>query len=354
MEEADEAQRIVDETTGSINNDGDDARTNASPIDDNDDPTPVPDTTATIQNALMTLLGNSVSSKGTDVRSPDKFTGVDRTKFRTYIAQCRLVFRANPVKFNTDTKQVTYACSYLDGLAFQWYQNALELDEDPLWFDNWNLFKNELQSQFGEVNIEATAERNIRTLNMKTSDNITTYITKFHTLANNLQWNNEALVSEFRQGLAGRIKDELQHVERDHWTLNDLEARCLKIDYRYWERQNERGSETHEPRIVQKTTTTHQQTTNFRNRDPRSNDPRPPRSNVEKTTTISTNLPPLPLDKTGHVTSAERQRRIDKGLCHYCGGSHKIDDCPKKKDTGNYQRANTRMATATFAIQGNE
>jgi hypothetical protein len=68
------------------------------------------------------------------------------------------VFRANPKKFDTDTKQVTYACSYLDGLAFQWYENYLELEDEPEWFDNWKLFREELSKQFGEVNYRATTE----------------------------------------------------------------------------------------------------------------------------------------------------------------------------------------------------
>jgi hypothetical protein len=310
-------------------------------------------TPANFQDTLLSLLGQSVSTKGTDVRPPDKFSGTDRSKFRTYIAQCRLVFRANPHKFNTDTKQVTYACSYLDGIAFQWYQNALELDEDPVWFDNWSLFKNELQSQFGEVNVEASAERNIRLLNMKHNDQITTYITKFHTYSNNLSWNDEALVSEFRRGLAGRIKDELQHIDHENWTLNDLEHRCLKIDYRYWERQSEKWNETSDRRVVTESTTTQKtfSSSHKHPRDKRSGD----RSTTYRETSskpVNTDKP-LPLDKSGHLTADERQRRIDHHLCSYCGGKHELEKCPKKKDT-RQNRENTRMATATFTIQGNE
>ena len=71
----------------------------------------------------LTRADEPPSSKGTDVRSPDKFNGLDRSKLRTYFAQCLLVFRANPCKFDTDTKKITYACSYLDGLAFEWYEH---------------------------------------------------------------------------------------------------------------------------------------------------------------------------------------------------------------------------------------
>jgi hypothetical protein len=312
---------------------------------------------ANFQDTLLSLLGESASSKGTDVRAPDKFNGTDRSKFRTYIAQCRLVFRANPRKFNTDTKQVTYACSYLDGLAFQWYQNALELDEDPQWFDSWTLFKDELQAQFGEVNTEAAAERDIRLLNMKTNDQITMYITKFHTFANNLSWNDEALVSEFRRGLAGRIKDELQHVDRDDWTLRDLEARCLRIDYRYWERQQEKSSDPSEPRVVAKTTTTIQQFENNHrsSRDPRRRQDRRPQRTTTSTTinTSRTNDNALPLDQSGHLKANERQRRIDNNLCPYCGGKHTLDNCPKKTNRGP-QRENNRMASTTFSVQGKE
>jgi hypothetical protein len=346
---------IIDERPSLDNPDNDD-HSDHIPVDnpvDHGRHSLSPPTPDIFQTTLANILRESVASpKGTDVRSPDKFNGLDRSKFRTYIAQCRLVFRANPRKFDTDTKQVTYACSYLDGLAFQWYQNFLDLDEDPLWFDNWSLFKKELQAQFGEVNVEATAERNIRTLNMKHGDQITTYITKFHTFANNLAWNDEALVSEFRRGLAPRIKDELQHVDKDNWTLRELQDRALRIDYRYWERQNEKGSEHSDHRPIIKTVTTSSQKTII---------PRDHRREVRQERSTRTSYPAakpsstLPLNQDGHIKDDERQRRIDKGLCLYCGDSkHLINDCPKKPKDDRFPRANTRMATATFAIQGKE
>lgn len=315
---------------------------------DNDDeePAAIPkdDTSQVIKAALTSILSDVVtSSKGTDVRAPDKFTGLDRSKFKTYIAQCRLVFRANPKRFDTDTKQVTYACSYLDGLAFQWYQNFLDLDKDPAWFDNWKLFREELSKQFGEVNAEAVAERNIRGLQMRTSDSIVSYLTQFHSYANLLAWNDEALVSEFRRGLAGRIKDELAHLDRDQWTLHDLEARCIRIDHRYWERQKERTFEVSDNRPSKATSSTPTTTTTQRAPSKAFQSARP------KTSTTAASI--LPLDESGRITADERQRRIDNNLCHYCGGPHRLDNCPKKPTSS---KTNVRQATVSFNVSGNE
>ena len=56
-------------------------------------------------SALAQLLDRS-STRGTDVRHPDKFNGIQRSKYRTFIAQCSLVFRANPHKFKKDSTKV--------------------------------------------------------------------------------------------------------------------------------------------------------------------------------------------------------------------------------------------------------
>jgi FtsZ-interacting cell division protein YlmF len=307
-----------------------------------------------IVKAITTEI--SPSTKGTDVRAPDKFSGTDRTKFKTYVAQCRLVFRANPRKFDTDTKKVTYACSYLDGLAFQWYQNYLELDDEPLWFDNFRLFVKELREGFGEIDAQAAAERDIRLLSMRSSDNITTYITKFHTFANLLEWNDTALVSEFRRGLAGRIKDELVHVPKDHWTLKELQTASIKIDNRYWERQNEKTNERSYDRKDKdaKDDKEHgkESSNDDRNkRHDRHNNKKRPRYNKDRSPRSNdSSKPDLPLNREGKVTNEEKQRRIDLKLCAYCGGKHKFEDCTIKPKANE----KARQAVTTFTVQGNE
>ena len=82
----------------------------------------------------------------------------------------------------------------------------------------------------------------------------------------------------------------------------------------------------------------------------------PPRSVARPVTSTGLHTPPLsghpvrpsaydrpfPLDSTGKVQEAERVRRLAKGLCPYCGGTHSLDNCPRRNPT-------SRPAPSTYA-----
>lgn len=305
--------------------------------------------------AKMSSKTDESTPKGTDVSRPTKFSGRDRHKLRTFIAQCMLVFRASPKKFDTDTKKITYATSYLDDLAFGWYENFLELDEEPAWFHDWKLFKDELQSNFGLINAAPEAERQLRLLKMRSDQHVVEYITNFQTQANRLNWNDEALLSQFRQGLPSRIKDELARVPTRDLDMLQFREVVIDIDERYWERVAERKNESNHTEVIRETRrdpgSTKSTYTKVTTKDPASTRSKyDPKRSVS--TTVTTYNPdkaqdkPLPLDSAGHVKQAEKERRAAKGLCAYCGDKHNIDDCPKRP-----ARAMARSSKATFSIQ---
>ena len=63
---------------------------------------------------------------------------------------------------------------------------------------------------------------------------------KFTEHAAFMGWNDIALYSEFHQGLAECIKNQLLNFDFPH-TLKQLKIDVLKCDNRYWERQHERA-----------------------------------------------------------------------------------------------------------------
>jgi hypothetical protein len=352
-----------------VNRDDDDSRSNfeeeGSQNDDDRANTPTIDNPTSNINTLaqatlialirtLTRSNEPPSSKGTDVRSPDKFNGLDRSKLRTYFAQCLLVFRANPRKFDTDTKKVTYACSYLDGLAFDWYENIVDQPDEPAWFHDWTLFRTTLDYHFGEINPSHAAERKIRNLHMTERDTVINYITKFRTYLGKLDWNDKAITAEFRRGLNGRIKDNLAKVDYEDLDFANLEQLVIKIDARHQERRMERDHERHgnadevRPRPHREdgrpsTRRSSPTTTNIGYL-------KPTVTTTSQTTVSTSKQPPsktnLPLDSKGKVTEEEKARRARLGLCSYCGGKHTIDDCTVKPKT------NLRAATTTFSVQG--
>ena len=194
-----------------------------------------------------------------------------------------------------------------------------------------------------------TDEHNLDTLYMRDNQKINDYITRFRTYSAKLEWVDNPLKYAFRKGLANRILDELARVDTPD-TLSDLIELSLKIDNRHWERERERklhpraanihtASSNPAPRREQRSTREPQRDS----RSPRPTD-RPqrtfdrPKKDLERV-----------LNQDGKLNASEKARRAERGLCNYCGGPHKIDDCPvrpKSNIPGRRARTSTSAQVA--------
>ena len=83
-------------------------------------------------NRLARSSRSSESSSRTKVREPDTFDGTDPKKLRTFLVQCELNFQDRPKAFRTDRTKVTFAQSYLKGMALEWFEPDLLVQEIPL------------------------------------------------------------------------------------------------------------------------------------------------------------------------------------------------------------------------------
>jgi hypothetical protein len=285
------------------------------------------------------------TGKGPDARAPERFDGTDPSKLRTFLAQCRIVFLNHPRRFPDDRSKTLYAGSYLSGIAQDWFEPfTRDVGEAALVLENWPHFQERLEKVFGDSNAVATAEYRLSTLRMKETDHISNYITRFRTYAADLHWDDSPLKFAFRRGLAERILDELARADVPD-TLSDLIERALRIDNRYWERQRERklfpsarlGAQSMDHSSASnKTGGNRPQYNNNKKTFNKSDktDRKPPRKDLDRV-----------LTKTGRLNDAEKARRAEKGLCAYCGGPHKIDQCPVKPAT-----ANARLMRATSEL----
>ena len=64
-------------------------------------------------------------SSCTKVHEPNTFDGTDSKKLRTFLVQCELNFQDRLKAFWTDHAKVTYAQSYLKGMALEWFKPDL-------------------------------------------------------------------------------------------------------------------------------------------------------------------------------------------------------------------------------------
>jgi Retrotransposon gag protein len=168
------------------------------------------------------------------LREPEPFTGKDSKKLKAFIFQCQLYFCNSD--FDSDSKKVTFALSYLWDVAQEWFEPGISgLTDEPLeWFDNREAFLDELRTNFGPYDKTGNAEQKLTNLRMRDNQRVSDYLVRFSGLALRCSWEEPALRYRFYEGLPPRIKDELSKSEKPR-TLQVLKQKVQNIDERYWE-----------------------------------------------------------------------------------------------------------------------
>ena len=168
-------------------------------VEDKSSSIPVDDLVSTLRS-----FGKTSSKLGTigNLREPEPFTGRDPKKLKPFLFQCRLYFQGSS-EFEDDSKRVTFALSYLQDVAQEWFEPRLSglTDIYPQWLDSWDLFVDELQNNFGPFDKSANVEHKLTNLRMKDSQCISNYLVHFNLLAVRCPWGEPALRYRFYKGL---------------------------------------------------------------------------------------------------------------------------------------------------------
>ncbi|KAG6328924.1 hypothetical protein ID866_10166 [Astraeus odoratus] len=134
------------------------------PDDDDGGDNNVPDPDAE-DNPLLTLT-NAIShlscatrhrpkdsgAAHTKVCEPNTFNSTDLKKLHEFLVQCELNFCNRPQVFHLDLWKVSFALSFLKGIALAWFEPDLLntiLDTEPAWADDYSEFVIELTTNFG-------------------------------------------------------------------------------------------------------------------------------------------------------------------------------------------------------------
>ena len=298
--------------------------------------------------SAMQSVRNSSAKPETagELRKPEPFTGRDPKKLKAFIFQCQLYFRSSSA-FEVDSNRVTFALSYLREVAQDWFEPGItgQTPEPPFWLDNWDAFIEELQSNFGPFDESADIEHELSILRMRDNQRISEYLVKFNSLAVRSSWGESALRFRFYDGLPTRLKDEISKGDGKPRTLTGLRSKAQNIDARYWERQQERSREQPQAQRSQQSKQTTPSTPSTST--PSTSAKIPFRTSDQKTPKPKDVKPATPrvdltgkLDTQGKLTQQERQNRIDKKLCLYCGKpGHLAPDCNLAKASSAKGRA---------------
>ena len=142
--------------------------------------------------------------KEPQVSTLETFSG--KEDLRIYLQQCELCFELQPSRYPNDYQKVGLILSYLCGPAAKWARPYLSNKEHELRKSLSN-FTRALQEAFGDPDYELRAASELRALKQTTS--VAKYAAEFQAISSNLSWNDDALYSQFYEGLKKTIKDEV-------------------------------------------------------------------------------------------------------------------------------------------------
>ncbi|KAG6327244.1 hypothetical protein ID866_11845 [Astraeus odoratus] len=152
----------------------------------------------------------------TKVHEPNTFDSMDLKKLHEFLVQCELNFCNRLQAFCSDMQKVSFALSFLKGIALAWFEPDL-LDSipstDPTWANDYSEFVIKLTTNFGPHDPVGNAKHQLDNLLMKDGSHINKYIVEFNHLATQVHGYGEgALHHIFYNGLPDCIKDEIAHI----------------------------------------------------------------------------------------------------------------------------------------------
>ena len=284
---------------------------------------------STPQSNATALVGEI--DKNIKYKTIEPFTG-ERNKLQGFLLQLRLYVTFNGERFRSDTEQVLWAVTLLDGKAMHWIEGFLEdylkntnkkgeIIEDQMEdttvkiFQTWDGFLNEIRANFGVMDERKEAERAIESLRQKGS--ATAYTREFQRYSTRTEWGDEALRYQYRKGLKDFVKDELLRTGHSTETLEELIQAACEIDNAWYERSMERKGK-YDPDYRRMGEGQHKSSRYSRNRGD-----------------------PMELDATHRreMTPQDRQKHMQDRTCFNCGKpGHMARNCKSGKHQKNFGR----------------
>ena len=237
---------------------------------------------------------------------------------REFLMQCEYVFALQPSMYSTAAARIAYIANLTTGQARRWVMASRE-GSAPYMYD-YAAFTEAFKTVFDHDVHGQDADSALSTLHQG-SGSVAEYATEFRILAARCQWNEPALFSAFRRGLAEPVKDALSGREKPS-TLNQLISLSISLDERHRERKREKA---HQGRAAARPSSSPPASLN-----------RP--AQVLPALFTSAGEEPMQLGRA-RLTTAEREHRRLQGLCMYCASSaHSVDSCPALTSRGSSAR----------------
>ncbi|XP_061605724.1 uncharacterized protein fbxw9 isoform X2 [Phyllopteryx taeniolatus] len=244
---------------------------------------------------------------------PERFSG-DSGNIKPFITQCELHFELQAAAFPTERAKIAFVISHLTGRAEAWA--TAEWSRNSAACHSWAFFVKTMEQIFEFSTPDREAARSLVTL-QQGKRRVSDYAIEFCILAAESQWNNQALLDAFFQGLSPAVKDHLVPLDLPT-DLDTLIALAVKIDKRLLDRELDGARRrAASPRTWRMSL------------GDQPNQGRSPVSGLNPLASVPTDEP-MQLGRF-RLSPEERQRRLREGRCFYCGQlGHSVSNCHVK------------------------
>jgi hypothetical protein len=137
---------------------------------------------------------------------PEKITGEDRSKLRSFVALLRLRLIDHPGEFPNKQSKLRYTFCRLEGAALEQLIHLVK--DDRVNLGNFEAFVTSLEEAYGDPDRVNTAEWALAKLHQGNQDFVT-YYAEFQRLIADLNWNDAAKCMALHHGLCEELKDIL-------------------------------------------------------------------------------------------------------------------------------------------------
>ena len=273
---------------------------------------------------------------------PDKYDGKSPSQLNEFLGQIRVRFKTRPLAHPTEEAKVYYAIALLKGTAFAYVEPFLEKDDPPAWMTDFTLFANQLKKVFGDPDLVGNVTYKLRSL--RQTGSATSYAAEFRRLASQLEWGNQALLSQFLEGLKESVQDEIIKTDYSQ-NLESLIDQAVRIDNLQYQRRQARSSrlsaqvpkKSHSPHAAPKLRNAapmQQTSVSFPTAQPAANNSR---------------------SSPRRLSEEEREHRIKNNLCLYCGNAgHIAKQCPNRPKQQSQPARIAQFTVTNVPIQGND
>ncbi|QRW20757.1 Retrotransposable element Tf2 protein [Rhizoctonia solani] len=160
------------------------------------------------------------------VDHPDAYTGKIGNKARQWLTRMLAWVRLNQRMFPTDQEVLLFLLMNMKDVAgARAHPHLDQLGSHRALIQTVDKFRTEFFAAFGNPNATQAAERQITQLTQ--TGTCAEYITKFRTIAMDLDWNNAALCGQFARGLHWEVSRLIATQERRPTTLLKLQNAAL-------------------------------------------------------------------------------------------------------------------------------